>query len=100
MASVPIPHPTSRTFLPFQISNSANFGMCGSTKYLRCSTSSKYVFEPICALECLMLHGRSSQNFLTSAIEWGGGIQNYSNLEMLGQYATLLPVLNKCALRF
>ena len=49
--SVPRPQPISRTFLPFHVANSANAGMCGSTKYFRASTSSKYWRVPTYAVE-------------------------------------------------
>ena len=61
VVSVPMPQPISRTFLPRQRSNSAKRGMCGSTKYLRASTSSKYSRVPTGLGECRMLHGRWSQ---------------------------------------
>ena len=44
--------------------------MCGSTKYFRASTSSKYSFEPTGFCECRMLHGRASQYRRTSAIDF------------------------------
>ena len=46
MVSVPMPQPISKTFFPFHRSNSAKRGICGSTKYFRASTSSKYSFVP------------------------------------------------------
>src|SRR5271170_434066 len=66
MVSVPSPHPTSRTFFPRHRSNSANSGICGSTKYFRCSTSSKYSFVPTSLVEWRILQGRSSQYFFTA----------------------------------
>src|SRR6059036_54013 len=69
MVSVPNPQPISKTFLPFHFSNSANRGMCGSTKYLRASTSSKYSLVPTGLGECRRLHGRRSQYCLTLSIE-------------------------------
>src|SRR5256886_10218690 len=59
--SVPMPHPISSTFLPRHRSKSANAGMCGSTKYLRSSTSSKYSRVPTGLVEWRMLHGRRFQ---------------------------------------
>src|SRR5438270_302733 len=63
--SVPMPHPISSTFLPRHRSKSANAGMCGSTKYLRSSTSSKYSRVPTGLVEWRMLHGRRFQHART-----------------------------------
>ena len=59
--SVPMPQPISSTFLPRQCSKSANSGMCGSTKYLRASTSSKYSLDPTGLFEWRTLQGRRFQ---------------------------------------
>ena len=67
--SVPMPQPTSSTRLPSHRSNSAKAGMCGSTRYLRASTSSKYSFDPTGFVEWRMLQGRASQYRWTSAID-------------------------------
>src|SRR5438874_3766735 len=42
--------------------------MCDSTKYFRCSTSSKYSRVPTAFAECRMLHGRVFQNVRTASI--------------------------------
>src|SRR5271157_529 len=68
MVSVPIPQPISSTFLPFHRSNSAKRRMCGSPKYLRASTSSKYSRVPAGLGECRTLHGRAFQYSLTLAM--------------------------------
>src|ERR1044071_8141399 len=61
-----MPQPISSTRLPAHRSNCANPGICGSTKYFRASTSSKYCFVPITADECRILQGRLSQKDSTS----------------------------------
>ena len=83
--SVPMPQPTSRTRFPLQRSNSAKAGMCGSTRYLRASTSSKYSFDPTGLGECRMLQGRASQYRLNV----GDGLLGRSSHRIgrwLGQY--------------
>ena len=45
-------------------------GMCGSTRYFRASTSSKYSFEPTGFGEWRMLQGRASQYCWTSATDF------------------------------
>src|SRR5262249_14698744 len=66
--SVPMPHPISSTRLPDQRENSAKPGICASTKYLRCSTSSKYSRVPTALGECRMLQGRAFQKLRTASI--------------------------------
>src|ERR1700741_4021109 len=61
-----MPHAISENLLPRQRSNSANAGICGSTKYLRASTSSKYSRVPTGLRECRTLQGRRSQYRFTS----------------------------------
>src|SRR5947199_5932212 len=67
--SVPMPHPISRTVRPCHRSNSAKPGMCGSTKYLRRSTSSKYSRVPTSRGEWRMLQGRRFQKSRTAPID-------------------------------
>src|SRR5712691_1121807 len=66
--SVPIPHPISSTRFPAHCGKPAKPGMCGSTKYFRASTSSKYSRVPTSLGECRMLHGLASQKARTSLI--------------------------------
>src|SRR5262245_18971593 len=68
VASVPMPQPISKTRFPFQRGKSANRGICGSTKYLRASTCSKYSRLPTGSRECRILHGRRSQYDCTSSM--------------------------------
>ena len=44
--------------------------MCGSTRYFRASTSSKYSFDPTGFVEWRMLQGRASQYCWTSAMDF------------------------------
>ena len=46
-------------------------GMCGSTRYFRASTSSKYSRDPTGFGECRMLQGRASQYRWTSSRDAG-----------------------------
>src|SRR5262249_26317325 len=48
--------------------NSAKRGICASTKYLRCSTSSKYSRVPTALGECRMLQGLAFQKLRTASI--------------------------------
>ena len=61
-----MPQPISSTRFPCQRDEVGKRGMCGSTKYLRRSTSSKYSRVPTAFGECRMLQGRAFQKSRTA----------------------------------
>lgn len=109
--SVPNPHPSSSTRLPFHNSNSAKWTMCGSTWYFLFWTSSQYLlgqstgsgtcsWDPTVLSEWRKLHGLVSQYaFTRSTIS---AMSSVSTKTSLPRTKLSLYVLNKvrcCFLR-